>query len=93
MEEDETPQPFEGTVRRSHVLEPGSTVLIFERYAGDVEVGNPVVVTLGETRATATIVTIAWGSSFGYEAPPLTLVVKGLEARESWAGAELRTPS
>jgi hypothetical protein len=91
VEDDEPSVPFEGTVRRSHTLEPGSTVLILERYAGDIEVGNVITVLRAGTTATAKVVTVAWGSSFGYESPPLTLVVKGLEASESWAGAELKS--
>lgn len=87
---DEVPHvPFEGVVRRSHSVEPGSVVLVLERYAGDIDVGDFVVVTLGETKKRVKVATMAWGSSFGYESPPLTLVVSDLDESVSWVGAEL----
>lgn len=87
--DDEPHVPFEGIVRRSHAMEPGSVVLVLERYVGDIDAGDFVTVVMGETRARVKVVTMAWGSSFGYESPPLTLVVSELDGSVSYVGAEL----
>lgn len=87
---DEAHVPFEGVVRRSHAMEPGSVVLVLERYTGDIDAGDFVVVTLAETSARVKVATMAWGSSMGYESPPLTLVVGGLDGSVSYVGAQLR---
>jgi hypothetical protein len=90
-DDDDAPSvPFTGTVRRSQSLEPGNAVLVMDRYDGDIEVGHVLVLTLGETTARVTVATIAWGSSFGYETTPLTLVVRGIDGKTSYAGATLR---
>jgi hypothetical protein len=90
MGDDPPHVPFEGTVRRSHSMEPGSVVLVLERYVGDIDTGDFVTVTLGETSTRVQVATMAWGSSFGYESPPLTLVVTGLDGSVSYVGAQLR---
>jgi len=89
--DDEPRVPFAGTVRRSRAMEPGSVVLVLERYSGDISAGDAIVVARGEGEERAKVVTFAWGSSFGLEAPPLTLVVSGLDDAASYAGAELRS--
>jgi hypothetical protein len=91
--DDEPRQPFTGTVRRSHPMEPGSMVLVLERYAGDVDVGDEVVVVRGGTETRVKVAQMAWGSSFGLEAPPLTLVVTGLDDTLGYAGVTLKSPS
>jgi hypothetical protein len=89
MDDDEPSVPFEGLVRRSHPIEPGNTVLVLDRYAGDIEVGARLRVVHGGATSSAKVVTVAWGSSFGHEAVPLTLVVSGLASDTSFAGATL----
>lgn len=89
-EDDDGPKvPFTGSVRRSHAMEPGSVVLVLERYAGDIEVGDTIVVVSSAGEMRAKVATLAWGSSFGHEAPPLTLVVKGLDGSADYAAASL----
>lgn len=94
MDEDpeETTRPFEGVVRRSHVIEAGSVVLVMERYDGDVEVGMLLVATHEGARHEVRVRTVAWGSAFGVEAIPLTLVVTGLADGVSYAGASIASP-
>lgn len=96
MDEDEAEdvaRPFEGLVRRSHVLEAGSTVLVMERYDGDVEVGCVLIAVHEGRRHEVRVKTVAWGSAFGVEAIPLTLVVTGLAEGAAYAGASLVSPS
>ncbi|MFO0683616.1 MAG: hypothetical protein U0234_16275 [Sandaracinus sp.] len=92
-DDDEVAKPFEGLIRRSHVIEPGSVVLVMERYDGDVEVGTVLVAVHERARIEVRVKTVAWGSAFGVEAIPLTLVVTGLADGVSYAGASLVSPS
>jgi hypothetical protein len=88
--EAESPVPFEATVRRSKMIEPGRTVMVIERYEGEIDSGDALEVVLGEARTEASVITVAWGSGFGAEATPLTLVVSGLDGDVDYAGATLR---
>jgi len=88
--EAETPVPFEATVRRSKMIEPDRTVLVIERYTGEVDAEDEVEVFLGESKTMSQVVTVAWGSGFGAEPTPLTLVVSGLDETVSYASATLR---
>src|SRR6185369_7841548 len=57
--DDEPFEPFEATVRRSHVMEPGSVVLVIDKYKGDIEVGYYVeVVQGGKKKARAKVATV-----------------------------------
>lgn len=88
--EDEPRVPFEATVRRSKMIEPGRTVLVIERYTGEVDAGDEIEVVLGERATASKVITVAWGSGFGAEPTPLTLVVSDLDEAVSYAGATLR---
>lgn len=91
IDDDEEPHvPFDGVVRRSHGMEPGSVVLVLERYTGDLEVGDEVVLAHEGKEVRVKVVTLAWGSSFRDESPPLTLVVAPLEPGDGYAGATLK---
>lgn len=72
------------------MIEPDRTVLVIETYQGEVDVGDALDLTLGDARIACSVITVAWGSGFGAEATPLTLVVGGLDAGVSYAGATLR---
>ena len=82
-------RPFEGTVRRAHSIEPGHVVLILERYAGDIDVGDSIAVSYEGAVTQVRVSNLAWGSAFGKEDPPLTLVVVGLPPDGKFAGAKL----
>ena len=89
MEADPEPRRFEGTVRRSYAMEATSIVLVIDRYAGDIEVGDVLAVVHEGRTQRARVATVAWGSSFGADAVPLTLVVAGIDADADYAGASL----
>lgn len=82
-------RPFEATVRPAYAIEPGHVVLILERYTGDVDVGDSIAVSHDGRAAEARVVNVAWGSTFGVEASPLTLVVAGLPRDGAFVGASL----
>jgi hypothetical protein len=89
---DETPEPtpFKATVRRAYSIEARQVVLILERYEGDTEVGDWVEVAQRDgTRAAARVASVAWGSAFHADSPPLTLVVTGLAGAAVDAGADV----
>jgi hypothetical protein len=80
---------FKARVRRAYSIEK-QQVLILERYEGDVEVGEWVAVDRPDgTRAIARIASLAWGSAFRADDPPLTLVVEGLKGYEPIGGSEV----
>jgi len=72
------------------MIEPDRTVLVIERYTGEVDAEDEVEVFLGESKTMSQVVTVAWGSGFGAEPTPLTLVVSGLDETVSYASATLR---
>ncbi len=72
------------------MIEPGRTVLIIEQYEGEVEVGDAIEVVLEGVTTASKVITVAWGSGFGVEATPLTLVVSDLDGERSYAGATVR---
>ena len=89
---DETPEglPFKATVRRAYSIEAKQVVLILERYEGDVEVGEWVEIAQRDgTRGAAKVASVAWGSAFHADDPPLTLVVSGLPSDAIDAGADV----
>lgn len=79
---------FEGVVRRAYSIDAEHVVLVFERYAGDVDIGESLAVTptIG-TSSVACVTSVAWGSAFHADDPPLTLVVAGLKGDAEYAGA------
>ena len=80
---------FKATVRRAYSVE-GKQVLILDRYEGDVDVGEWVeAVRPDGARARAKIASVAWGSAFRAEDPPLTLVVDGFAGYEPGKGSEI----
>jgi hypothetical protein len=82
---------FTGKVARSYVLQRRRVLVLEDGYAGDVEAGDWVEVALPEgDAARAQIATVAWGSAFHAEDPPLTLVVTGLDEQAPAAGAAIR---
>lgn len=80
---------FKATVRRAYSVE-GKQVLILDRYEGDVDVGEWVeAVRPDGERVKAKIASVAWGSAFRADDPPLTLVVDGFGGYEPGGGAEI----
>ncbi len=82
--------PFAGVVQRSYALEGNHVLIIDASYQGEAEIGAWIEVDLPDTSAgTAQIKSVAWGSAFDAQSPPLTLVVHGLNAVPA-TGAEVR---
>ena len=72
--------PFAGVVQRSYALEGNHVLIIDANYHGEAEIGAWIEVSLpGAATGTAQIKSVAWGSAFDAQSPPLTLVVTGLE--------------
>ena len=70
---------FEATIDRTYELEGQRVLVIGRDYKGDVEVGDWVEITLASGTAPARVASVAWGSAFHAEDPPLTLVVADFE--------------
>ncbi len=66
-------------------------LILQEGYEGDVEAGDALEVTMPDGPARVQVATVAWGSAFHAESPPLTLVVEGLDA-DPVEGAAIRGP-
>ena len=82
--------PFAGVVQRSYALEGNHVLIIDASYEGEAEIGAWIEVDLPDADpGTAQIKSVAWGSAFDAQSPPLTLVVHGLSAVPQ-AGAEVR---
>ena len=76
---------FQGKVRRSYQLGSTYVLILQQGYEGDIEVGDRL--DIGGTEVD--VVSVAWGSAFNAEDPPLTLVVKGL-SRQADQGAAIK---
>jgi len=70
---------FKAKVRRAYPLDGKRVLILQDGYEGDIEAGDPVEVALASGAVRAEIATVAWGSAFHAESPPLTIVVTGLE--------------
>jgi hypothetical protein len=81
---------FEAKVRRSYPIEGKRVLILEDSYRGDVEVGDVLEVGMASGVARAEVASVAWGSAFHADSPPLTLVVSGLEA-DPPEGAMLRS--
>jgi hypothetical protein len=74
-------EAFVGTIQRSYQLEGNHVVILRESYEGEVEIGDWIAVELpGGDTGRGRVKSIAWGSAFDAQSPPLTLVVEGLTA-------------
>ena len=69
---------FEGKVQRAYTLEGRQIILLQPGYRGDLEAGEPVEVELSAGMTRGTVHSVAWGSAFRAESPPLTIVLEGL---------------
>lgn len=81
------PSDLEGHLIRSYVLQEKHVLLLKEGCKGGVEVGDMVEVETPTGKRRGFVRSVAWGSGFHAEAPPLTLVVEGLEDVELDEGA------
>ncbi len=82
--------PFAGVVQRSYALEGNHVLIIDASYQGEAEIGAWIEVELPDgDPGTAQIKSVAWGSAFDAQSPPLTLVVRGLGAVPE-TGAKVR---
>ena len=70
--------PFAGVVQRSYALEGNHVLIIDASYEGDAEIGTWIEVELAGGSGQAQVKSVAWGSAFDAQSPPLTLVVSGL---------------
>jgi hypothetical protein len=81
---------FRGRVRKAYPLGEHRALVFDDQYEGDIESGDRLSVDLGGgASATVEVVSLAWGSAFRADSPPLTLVVNGLDD-EKVEGAEVR---
>ena len=81
---------FAAKVLRTYLLEERRVLVLDDGYAGDIEAGDWVEVGLPDgATARGQIATVAWGSAFHAEDPPLTLVVTGLGEVPPEAGAAI----
>lgn len=80
---------LKGRLRRSYLLDGKRVLVLEEGCTGGVEVGDHVEVRSAGQQATAEVETVAWGSAFDAQSPPLTLVVKGLTGVVLEPGAEV----
>lgn len=74
---------FKAKVRRAYPLEGKRVLILQDGYEGDVEAGDAVEVVLPAGAVRGQVATVAWGSAFHAESPPLTIVVTGLDADPS----------
>lgn len=82
---------FRARVARSYVLKGQRVLVLREGYEGDIEVGDRVELDVGGAEpARGIVASIAWGSAFHAEDPPLTLVVDGVADADPVADAEVR---
>jgi hypothetical protein len=70
---------FKAKVRRAYPLDGKRVLILQEDYEGDIEAGDTLEVTMPDGPAKVQVATVAWGSAFHAESPPLTLVVEGLD--------------
>lgn len=70
---------FEAKVRRSYAMDDKRVLVLEDDYRGEIDVGETVEVVLPDGARRAEVATVAWGSAFHADSPPLTLVVSGLE--------------
>ncbi len=79
---------FTARLRQHYRLEEVDLFVLEETYDGDVGPGDKLQIELpaGGTKSFR-VHDIAWGSSFGSNNPPLTLIVKGLDGQEPAPGA------
>ncbi len=84
------PSDLEAHLIRTYVLQGKRVLLLREGCKGGVEPGDEVEIetTSGAMRR-ATVKSVAWGSGFHAEAPPLTLIVDGAEDVEVAEGAKV----
>ena len=80
-------EPFVGTLERCYALDGNHVLILRESYEGEIEIGDWVTVDSAEGDSSSSssskalrgrIKSIAWGSAFDAQSPPLTLVVEGL---------------
>ncbi len=72
-------EAFKAKVRRAYPLDGKRVLILQDGYEGDIEAGDILQVTMPDGPAKVQVATVAWGSAFHAESPPLTLVVEGLE--------------
>lgn len=79
------------TVRRTYQL-PGKRLLLLEdTYSGGVESGERVEIELPEERRVQVLVdSVAWGSAYRAENPPLTLIVLWGDEPDPPPGSKVR---
>ena len=81
---------FRATVRKAYPMGEHRALVLDDQYEGDIESGDRLAVDLpGGAHATVEVVSLAWGSAFRADSPPLTLVVDGLDDQKV-DGAEIR---
>ena len=80
---------FKAKVQRAYKIEDKHVLVLQDGYEGDVEAGDPVEVALPAGTVRAEVATVAWGSAFHAQSPPLTIVVEGLE-EDPGEGIEVR---
>ena len=71
-------EPFAGVVQRTYAIEGNHVLIIDASYEGEAEIGAWIEVDLAGSAGRAQIKSVAWGSAFDAQSPPLTLVVTGL---------------
>lgn len=85
--------PFHAVLRQHYRLEEVDLLVLEESYVGDVGPGDELAITLTDGGAQPfRIHDLAWGSAMSATAPPLTLIVKGLDGKEPAPGAVITTP-
>jgi len=84
---------FHAVLRQHYRLEEVDLLVLEETYLGDVGPGDELCIGLASgTQQTFRVHDLAWGSAMSAQAPPLTLIVKGLEGAEPEAGAVIGRP-
>ena len=82
--------PFEATLERSYLMGEQRIMVIGNQYSGDIGQGDWVEVAQPTGAAEkGKVVSVAWGSAFHAESPPLTLILVGLNT-EPKTGATIR---
>lgn len=82
---------FRGTVRKVYAMGEQRALVLEDQYRGDLEPGEWIEVALPSGRKVPVRVqSLAWGSAFRADSPPLTLVVEGFDDELPEEGTSIR---